>query len=297
MLIYKYSQLKDDQQISYEKSLELCKGKQKMHLGQLKLFFTELMFLTMCGKAGDKMLYIGAAPGYHVTKLADMFPEINFDLWDPREFEVEDRPNINLNQTFFTDESATTYVSNKERILLMCDLRTLKIISHKKNKDIGKMDVLVDDDMKMQARWCSIIKPAHAYLKFRLAYKIPKFEYLDGTIYLQPYSKISTEARLLTDDYDQTIVYDNIEFDRKMAYFNANIRCSGRHYNKWADIMTKYNLVNNWDNAFALHITNFYLKKIKNIKSHEAVGNLFMEIIDFHKDKYGAKYDILFNKN
>lgn len=297
MLIYKYSQIPNNHRIKYDESLKLCRGKKKMHLGQFKLFFSELIFLTMFAKPNDKILYIGAAPGYHITKLADLFPDVNFDLWDPRKFEIELRSNIKTYNDFFTDVSANSYKQNNERILLMCDLRTLEIGKLKKYKNITKMDELVDDDMKMQRRWCQIINPAYAYLKFRLPFEVPQTKYLSGTIYLQPYTKISTEARLLTNNYDNNIIYDNIEFEEKIAYHNGYTRCNSKHYNKWKNIMTEYNLVNNWDNALALHIVNFYLKTVKNIKSNEEVGKLFMDIVNFHAVKYGDKYAVLFNNN
>ena len=59
--------------------------------------------------------------------------------------------------------------------------------------------------------------------------------------------------------------------------------------------MSKYNLINYWDNALALHIVNFYLKHVKNIRSEEATGKLFMEIYDYHQIKYGSKYNAIFN--
>lgn len=297
MLIYKYSQISNNHRISYEESIQLCKKSIKMHLGQLKLFFTELLFLTLCTKPGDKIIYVGAAPGYHITKLADLFPDINFDLWDPRKFETEERKNIKLYNDYFTDTSANSYAQdelNNERLLFICDLRTLKIGEYKKFKDIDRMDELVDDDMIMQKRWCQIIKPEYAYLKFRLPYIVPRTEYLSGTIYLQPYTKISTEARLLTNNYDDNVIYDNIIFQEKMAYHNGYTRCRSKHYNKWKNIMEKYDLINNWDNALALHIIHFYLKHIKKKNSEEEVGKLFMEIIDFHMKKYGNKYNVLF---
>lgn len=297
MLVYKYSQILGDHRISYEKSLQLCKGKTKFHLGQIKLFFTELIFLTMHAKPNDKILYIGAASGYHITKLADLFPKNNFDLWDPREFETEPRSNIKLYNDFFTDTTARSYAQNNERILVMCDLRTMTIGKFKKSKDIDKMDEIVDDDMKMQIRWCQIIKPICAYLKFRLPYEIPKTKYVSGTIYLQPYSKISTETRIMTNNYSDIILYDNVEFQEKLAYHNGYTRCNSIHYNKWKKIMVKYNLVNNWDNALSLHIINFYLKNIKKINSEEEIGKLFMDIINYHVKRYGSKYNILFNKN
>jgi hypothetical protein len=297
MLVYKYSQIPDDNRISYQESMKLCKNKMGWHLGQLKLFFSELLFLAMHAKPGDRVVYVGAAPGYHITKLADLFPDVMFDLWDPREFEVEKRSNISTHQAFFTDVVANTYAQSKERILVMCDIRTLRIAKLKKAGDIESMDELVDDDMRMQKNWCQIIKPAYAYLKFRLPYEIPKTKYLKGTIFLQPYSKVSTEARLLTNNYSDQILYDNIMFQEKLAYHNGYTRCQSKTYPMWKPITDKYNLVNNWDNAYAIRITHFYLENVKGVKSMDETGKLFMDIVNYHVGKYGDKYKILFNKS
>jgi len=292
MVVYKYSQL-SEKTMSYKEAIKQCDGK-IMHLGQLKLFFSELIFLTMHAKPGYTVLYVGAAEGYHTSKMADLFPDLKFDLWDPEPFHLEDRPNITLHNDFFTTEMAKKYAESGKQILFMCDMRNLEIGKYK--TQISKMDVIVHNDMILQLQWCQIIKPIYAYLKFRLEYDIPKTEYLTGTIYLQPYSKLSTEARLMTKDYSTMMTYNNLEFDGKMSYFNAHIRCGKHKYKKWESIIKKYNLVNNWDNVVALHITHFYLRHMKREVSMNDVGILFMEIINFHMKKYGAKYNILFDR-
>ena len=83
MFVYKYSQLTD--RITYRDALQkgCISEKIKIHLGQLKLLISEIMFLTKKAKDGDRVLYVGAAEGYHTAKLADMFPTLTFDLWDP----------------------------------------------------------------------------------------------------------------------------------------------------------------------------------------------------------------------
>jgi hypothetical protein len=297
MFVYKYSQLLGSNRISYEKSVEICRNNgmiQKLHLGQLKLFFSELLFLSLKANKNDRILYVGAAPGYHIGKLADLFPEIKFDLWDPRKFEIEPKPNIKIYNHFFTHDSAKSYTTLNENILLISDIRTTSIGKLKKTKQIEKMDELVDSDMKMQLEWCQIIKPKYAYLKFRLPYVIPKTKYLTGTIFLQPYTKISTETRLLTSNYFRYKIYDNIEFADKMAFHNAINRCKPKHFRKWNFVMAKHRVINNWDNAYALHIVNIYLMRIRNIKSDDEVGKLFIDIVSYHKKKYGIKYDVIF---
>ncbi len=244
MMIYKYSQI-PTKQIDFDQVKELCPADNKMHLGQFKLFFSELIFLSIHSKPGDRIVYVGAASGYHIGKLADLFPDVNFDLWDPRDFDIDERPNIKKYQQLFTNADAEKYkYIENERILFMCDIRNLKV--GKLKKDLDKMDEVIDDDMKFQMEWCQIIRPYYAYLKFRLPYMIPHTKYLTGTIYLQPYAPFSTENRLMTNDYFSFTTYNNIEYDQRMAYFNGMIRCSGKHYNRWKKIMDKYNLKNIW---------------------------------------------------
>ena len=37
-------------------------------------------------------VYVGAAPGTHITFLCEMFPRITFHLYDPRDFTVKESP-------------------------------------------------------------------------------------------------------------------------------------------------------------------------------------------------------------
>lgn len=294
-MIYKYSQLSKDNQLSYYQSLEICKDK-NIHLGQLKLFFSELLFLSMMSPNETyTVVYVGAASGYHINKLVELFPNNKYELWDPREFEVNEKPNIKMYRDFFTDISAKSYADSGENILFICDMRNMNIGNEAQKKNIGKMDQIVDQDMVLQKNWCQIIRPKMAYLKFRLPYEIPSTKYLSGTIFLQPYTKISTEARLMTNDYFTQISYDNFLFEKMLAYHNAYNRCQSKIYHKWDSITRQYNLINNWDNAYGLYITRYYLKKIKNNNSMQDTGKLFMDILHFHIKKYGKKYDPLFS--
>lgn len=298
--LYKFSQLTKavpyEEGVAESKNLEL----KSMHLGQFKLFFAELLFLTKHIQSNSitKVLYVGAAEGYHISKLADLFPDVLFDLWDPRKFDLEPRDNIKIYRQFFTDDRAEAYAADNDKILFMCDIRTLDIGKLKKENEGHKIDDLIMDDMTMQANWVKIIKPVYAYLKFRL----PWFEnylspYLPGTIYLQPYSPTSTEVRLMTNNYFEYVEYDSKEHDEKIAYFSFFIRFANNScYSRWRHIFQKYHLRDCWDNAYALYVVDYYLREIHNIQSDDRVGELFMEILNFHTKKYGKKYDIVFDK-
>jgi hypothetical protein len=294
-LIYQLSQLHN--KMEYDDAKKIFSNYQPIHLGQLKLFFTELYFLTKCSEPGDTVLYIGAAPGYHTNKLIEMFPDLTWHLYDPRKFEIQPSDKVKIHNQFFTDKDAQNY-SDKSNLLFMSDIRNQEIARnlHKSmtKEEQKAVDNIVDEDMIRQKRWVEIMKPKYSYLKFRLPYLKREYSYLDGTIYLQPYSPMATETRLLVDKLN-VIDYDSFDYDQKIAYFNACIRFTTK-YDKYRDVMEKYDIKNCWDNVLALHITRFYLKKFKNDSNPESMIKLFIDIVDYHSDHYGEKYDIIFRE-
>ena len=59
------------------------------HLGQLKLLMSEVELLNLSLKTYDEeciMMYVGAAPSYHITMLKYMYPGMKFILIDPANF-------------------------------------------------------------------------------------------------------------------------------------------------------------------------------------------------------------------
>jgi len=269
------------------------------HIGQLKLLFSEILFISkFIEMKPTKVLYVGAgSDGYHNSYLADMFPEIQFDLWDPGKFVVSPKPNIKIFNKFFRNDSADKYandVKNGEKLLFMSDIRNLEIANNRENLD--KIDRIVIADMNDQMNWSRIIRPIASYLKFRLPYKIEKFRYFRGPVYLQPFSPLSTEARIVVTNFDDMKMYDSIEFDEKMAYFNHVIRSKKIKYKKWRNIMEKYNIINNWDSAYCFHILYYYLTKTNKNNSEESVAKLFLDIVDFYRKYNSKKADKLFYK-
>lgn len=278
-----------------------------LKLGQLKLLMSEIMFLTKVSNPGDTVVYVGAAEGYHISMLADMFEQLNFELWDARKFDVKEQKNIKIFNNFFFDKDAKTY-AKRENLLFICDIRNLDIRKAKKNSTNNKkiyehdsavtqFDEIVENDMMKQLRWIQIIKPKYAFIKFRFAYSPGVTKYLTGKIYLQAYSPLSTEARLLTNNYDTMINYDNEENDEKMAYFNCIFRSAVYEDQQWFNVMKKYNIRSNWDNNISFYILSKYLnKKYNKLPSDEDVANLFINIINYMYKKYGTKYNSVYNE-
>jgi hypothetical protein len=281
-------------------------------LGQLKLLISEILFLSKKAKSGNKVVYVGAAEGFHIAYLADMFSDLTFDLYDNRDYVIEHRSNIKLFHRYFTQEDAELYSKEGHNILFISDIRNLAIRNN--GRSLVENDSLIISDNNLQLEWVQIIKPKAAFLKFRCAYSPGKTKYFDGKIYLQAFSPISTETRLLVSDprvmepatkgaYTKFTLYDNREFDEKMFYFNRKIRFDPDNKStEWKNIMDKYKIINNWDTTYALYVIALYLDKIKKVDKidketfNDKVGKEFINIINFLKKKYGKKYDVLFVK-
>ena len=298
-MLYKYSQL--TKKVPYEKSkkiIETLKNK-PLHWGQLKLFLSELLFLSMFNTKAYTILYVGAAEGDHIAKLAEMFFRHKFILYDPRNFSpsLKKYANIEMHNKYFTDDEAKKYKKDGSNILFISDIRISEYGKYKTTYS-EKSEEFVIDDMQYQMDWCKIIKPKKAYLKFRTMYIKEKFDYFDGTIYLQQYSPVSTESRLLTDNYDKLITYDSKEFDEKMAYYNCCMRPTQKSV-RWTKVMEKLNLKNTLDMENMLYILEYYLikeKGKKKDKSDNDVIELFKDIGNFFKKMNIDKYNKLLVK-
>lgn len=89
---YKPKVLVDDinRKIKYRPDAECVRA--SVHVGQLKLFLSEIQFLTMVyNEYGTKYRYIvyaGAAPSNHTYELLEYFPDFRFILVDPNRFEI-----------------------------------------------------------------------------------------------------------------------------------------------------------------------------------------------------------------
>ena len=228
-LIYKTKQLAD--KVSYNEirnketqNKKTYDKKVKYHFGQLKLFMTELYFLSKYNDLKNALvLYVGAANGYHTWYMAKhMFPNFTFHLYDRSKFHnifyEQKLDNVKIFPDYFSDKYAEKYKEHSTRLLYMCDMRDLDVRMFKSDSDTHER--IVSKDMVDQMNWAKVMNPVASYLKFRLPYDEQYFEYFKGPIYIQPYAPNSTETRILVTNYTETRKYDCKEFDEKMAYFN-----------------------------------------------------------------------------
>ena len=118
--------------------------RRSMHIGQLKLFLTELEFLTEILESANTeliMVYVGSAPCMHASYLSDMFPALKIIMIDPNEHVVKydggttsyDKPDNMLYFRANTDKPK--YTAGDRRIQIYdCDYGLTFTYDKNKNK-------------------------------------------------------------------------------------------------------------------------------------------------------------------
>jgi hypothetical protein len=194
---------------------------------------SEIEFLTNYGHIckSKKVLYIGAADGFHLPFLCGLFPEYHFILYDPAQFDagVFSISNAEVHNCMFEDGMTDIYA--KDEVLFISDIRTVPahLRDNKKNYyEENETDYDIEEDVKInmeqQKEWHLKLKPAASLMKFRLPYKPGKTEYLSGDLYYQVWApSTSTECRLLVVGNEMKI-YDHKDFESTLFRFNVCTR-------------------------------------------------------------------------
>ncbi|KRX05921.1 hypothetical protein PPERSA_03858 [Pseudocohnilembus persalinus] len=279
----------DDRRQKYERTRIWELKKDIIHWGQRKLLMSEIWFLTQFGELANTVVYAGAAPGCHISLLAEMFPQHKFILVDPSPFNVRKgileekdfEERIIIIKDYFTDKLALEMKEKYGDILFVSDIGTAdtsieidnyqektkeeirQIIIEKKEK----VEKMVKLDNEWQMNWCRIMNAKKALLKFRCPYPSRSlgnqdFYYMDGIIYMQPWcAPTSTESRLVPSDYNNLILYDNVKYEEQFYYHNHNVRV----LNPIKSQKVKgEGLKKNWDSAVEVIILGEFLIKYRN---------------------------------
>lgn len=211
--------------------------KSSIHWGQLKLFIAELMFLNKYWDPSvlpsPTLVYVGAAPGFHIHMLANMFPQINFELYDGRAFSpiLDGMDNVKTFVRLFTEEDVRKY-SGRNDVFFVSDIRSLNyntIVSQTEATQ-RENERIADMDMKLQMDWVQKIRPVKAHLKFRLPYnytwlKDEHYTYLDGDIYKQAFPTVTTTETRLVPNLDAPLRNWNFRaYESHMFYHNNVVR-------------------------------------------------------------------------
>ena len=275
------------------------------HWGQLKLFTSELLFLTNYYDPTEvkDLIYIGAAPGDHLVVLSKMFPNLTFHLYDRSEFNLDlsTIKNIKINNGYFTSGDVEKW--KDVNCLLISDIRTVTYDSSKTlMEDMKENEDIVWKDMNLQRSWVEEIKPLYSLLKFRLPYA-EDFElekgkirtYLDGIVYIQPFCKSSSsETRLCV--FGKQITerdWDILSYERKLFHHNSVTRSKYTFKNPLnnttKNIFPQIGLYNDFDSVYLTNVVIDYLKKINKDITEESVKKLLKYIINNIKKDMNLK--------
>jgi hypothetical protein len=260
--------------------------------GQRMLLMTEIEFLTRHGHLSRTVVYAGAAAGAHIATLVELFPHV-FHLYDPMPFSPRLRDEsgtpikrLVLHQEAFTDETARSWLG--QPVLFMSDIRTSDYELH----GPAAVEDRLLGDMLEQRRWCEVMKPAMACLRFRppypaastLAYAdvpglvdYPTTEYFAGDLFIPPWSSPRTTITRLFTDCTRLALYDNLVYEEQMSFHNRVTRLSLHAHN----VSGIEGLDHCWDCASELAIIRRYLE-------HRNLGISIEDMLAVVADKHGA---------
>jgi hypothetical protein len=276
------------------------------HKGQRKLMLMELDFINHFWpeitkrKLEDNItfLYVGSAPGHHLTKIIELFSKWKFIFYDPRKHENKLRKykNVKIFTKFFTDDDCKKY-ANQNNVLFISDIRNMEAPKkYFESKNIYEEEIF--EDMRMQMEWVKIIKPIGSSLKFRLPYAPGNTKYLNGELKLQCWApQQSTEGRLFVPHNFKMINYDNAVYDKRANYFNRVIRrsffnhnnnCYQHNYDSVREYIILKNFVENvlnFKNESNIIIENKICGLMKQINNCVSVSKSKLPILPPHYDK------------
>jgi len=280
------------------------------HWGQRKLFFSELEFFSMCAKHTDLsnccVLYVGAASGTHTNLLIEMFPEINWILYDPNKFDIrKDYPNVDIHTKkdgFFTDDKIKDVLNNKllgsRKLLFICDMR------------LESTEEQIYKEMITQQRWIIKLGAFMYILKMRVPYDhlkdhsyditdikdkiinydeivkefgIGKFPYLKGKLVTQVWAPLwSAEMRLIGKSYNNMYkmqMFDTKEYEETALYFNEVDRLKDNYIYGKSKKVKKHLLFydDSYKKVTEYYIVRKYLKDVRKVNSFdETIKEMYM---------------------
>ncbi len=254
------------------------------HWGQLKLLLSEIQFLTIAlqkitNSKKFVFVYAGAATGEHIPYLRNLFPTIDFLLYDPAKFNIKESEGIKIINDYFLDKTAFE-IKEKYRdcnILFCSDIRTED--SSDDNNPFNTSELDIQENMKMQFGWWKIMEPDLAMFKFRLPFDKNKSNYPEGMICIQAFCGAkSTETRLIVEKNAKYISYDNNKYESQLFYHNVVNRKSEFDIIGPLDLKT-YDVCNCYDCTLFIFIIRDYLLLRKNEVSRDEILDKIKEVI------------------
>jgi hypothetical protein len=202
------------------------------HMGQRKLLLSEVQLLTRYYSRNVKhpiLVYVGAAPGHHLLFLRELFPKVEFILYDGAGFDKELKKfpgTFELHNEFFDTEKCRGLLDGRlkgRNFMFVSDIRlgaTGKVAFEKQ----------VMRDMDLQAEWVRVLQPQYSLLKFRLPYHLKAgdtVKYFKGDLMYGIWPKVdSGETRLMVSraNINASVDWDFEKYEQTMFFHNKYVR-------------------------------------------------------------------------
>ena len=234
-----------------------------VNISILKQFLTELFFLTYFWDPSDVenplVVIVGSGSGKHYQLLSQLFPMVEFHLYDYVEFEIEGNENIITSNAPF---DPSEYENQK-----------VYFISHIKSDDRV-------NDMKLQEEWISNLN----LVKSMIRYDVNYVEYFDGYYLIPPWDNYSYELYLIPTNNLIKRKLDLKIIQRKLWYHYHIVVEYHNYLNIFTNDWTPYNqekLINTrWDDTWTMSILRDYLVKMSGDDSLDQANSLLQLIQD-----------------
>lgn len=245
-ILYEHIDMVDRYDESYRSSVSGV----GQHIPGLKSLLSECRFITEYYRTHDNnrsnksvaLVYAGASPGHHIPSLVRLFPKLEkIDLYDP------DRAIKRLHDTTLANDGRITVyndeltldecdnIRNKYNgydVLFISDIKSSDTISHI-STDTTPYDYSIDDDMQLQRKMMTVMRPTMSLLRFKLPYghqfssstDVMTYSYPKGLLLYCIYAPSDTFESKLIVDCSRGIEMTQYNYEVYMkSLFNYNTR-------------------------------------------------------------------------
>lgn len=203
------------------------------------------------GRTDVVVVYVGVYPGNHINHLAEMFPQVTFELYDPllggTNLKIKATNRVRIHAVRFSDSEAMEFKG--KGVYFISDIRNTE---YGKTESPEKNSEIIDTDMWDQLRWAQTMKPAWSLLRYRP--KLPQerpeprenrpnvsryltsekdsiekrrlyYNYPNGYFLRIPMAKHNPQGMfLITNTYEQTNIYFHDDVLSVCRYHNEYMR-------------------------------------------------------------------------
>ena len=197
------------------------------------------------------VVYIGAAPGDHIPKIAQLYEFMEFHIYDDMDFSHDLQTyaftsggRVKLFNFTPSDEQLSEYSNKRERVYLVSSYTTPSIrtkpdhskLAHRDQQKAKlefhmKKESCVRDDAARNIKITQVLNPVAALLKFRPPHvhkgeeKRLEFMFFNGEVMMPIFGGPKTsECRMIVTNYEDVIDWDYEFFTKKLNTWNDKIR-------------------------------------------------------------------------